>query len=207
MRPAVDVFGEWADIGKDEGMEKGHAPSVNEILNAAFKELNPETIERGFSAIDAGCGNGWVVRLFSEHENCSIAIGVDGAESMVLRALEKDPEGMYFHANLSKWSPPEMVDLVHSMEVLYYLDDIPDFLNRVREEWLVSGGILAFGVDHYAENKDSLDWPEKVGVKMTTLSVTEWTHIVAEAGFEVLQVFRANSSESFLGTLSIIARA
>ena len=36
MRPAVDVFGEWADIGKDEGMEKGHAPSVNEILNAAF---------------------------------------------------------------------------------------------------------------------------------------------------------------------------
>ena len=56
-------------------------------------------------------------------------------------------------------------------------------------------------------NKDSLDWPERVGVKMTTLSVMEWTNIVSEAGFEVLQVFKANSSESFLGTLSIIARA
>ncbi|MBI31520.1 MAG: nodulation protein S NodS [Euryarchaeota archaeon] len=206
MRPAVDVFGEWADIGKDEGMEKGHAPSVNEILNAAFKELNPETIERGFSAIDAGCGNGWGVRLFSAHDNCSMAIGVDGAESMVLRALEKDPEGMYFHANLSKWSPPEMVDLVHSMEVLYYLDDIPDFLNRVREEWLVSGGVLAFGVDHYAENKDSLDWSEKVGVRMATHSEQEWASMVQQAGFEILKCFRAAANDNWAGTLSFIAR-
>ncbi|MDP6856840.1 MAG: methyltransferase domain-containing protein [Candidatus Thalassarchaeaceae archaeon] len=207
MRPAVDVFGEWADVGKDEGMQKGHAPSVDEILTAALEEINEETIQRGFSAVDAGCGNGWVVRLLSEHENCTMAIGVDGAQSMVLRALEKDPEGMYFHQDLSKWSPPEMVDLVHSMEVLYYLDDILGFLNQVRREWLVQGGILAFGVDHYSENKDSLDWPEKVGVRMTTLSEEEWSELVAEAGFEVLRVFRANKTESWPGTLSIIARA
>ena len=206
MRPAVDVFGEWADIGKDEGMEKGHASSVGEILNAAFQEINKETIQRGFSAVDAGCGNGWVVRILSQNENCTMAIGVDGAKSMVLRALEKDPDGMYFHQDVSKWSPPERVDFVHSMEVLYYLDDIPGFLNLIRREWLVPGGILAFGVDHYFENKDSLDWPEKVGVRMTTLSEEEWTDLVLDAGFEVLRVFRANMTESFPGTLSIIAQ-
>ena len=25
MREAIDVFGEWAEVGKDEGMERGHA--------------------------------------------------------------------------------------------------------------------------------------------------------------------------------------
>ena len=37
MRPAVDVFSEWVDAGKDTGMEIGHSPAVNEILSAAFK--------------------------------------------------------------------------------------------------------------------------------------------------------------------------
>ena len=58
MRPAVDVFSEWADAGKDAGMERGHAPAVNEILSAAFKEMDPSILERGFTAVDAGCGNG-----------------------------------------------------------------------------------------------------------------------------------------------------
>ena len=31
MEKAVDVFGKWAEEGKDIGMEKTHAASVNEI--------------------------------------------------------------------------------------------------------------------------------------------------------------------------------
>ena len=26
----INIFNEWAQKGKDKGMEKGHAPSVNE---------------------------------------------------------------------------------------------------------------------------------------------------------------------------------
>ena len=37
MRKATEVFGEWAENGKDEGMEKGHAASVNEILKIRLK--------------------------------------------------------------------------------------------------------------------------------------------------------------------------
>ena len=73
MRLAVDVFSEWADIGKDEGMEKGHAPAVQEILTAAFDVISTESIQRGFSAIDAGCGNGWVVRSLKTKSSCSIS--------------------------------------------------------------------------------------------------------------------------------------
>ena len=95
MRPAVDVFSEWADVGKDVGMERGHAPAVIEILNAAFEEMNPSALERGFTVVDAGCGNGWVVRMLAEREDCTIAMGVDGATSMIGNALEADPDGMY----------------------------------------------------------------------------------------------------------------
>ena len=32
-RLATDIFSEWAMIGKDEGMQKGHFNSVNEMLS------------------------------------------------------------------------------------------------------------------------------------------------------------------------------
>ena len=65
MRLATDVFSEWAQIGKDEGMEKGHASSVSEMLDFAFKEKT--SIGKKFSFLDLGCGNGWVVRKVQEH--------------------------------------------------------------------------------------------------------------------------------------------
>ena len=39
MKPATEVFGEWAKIGKDEGMERGHARSVSEMLEFAEGKL------------------------------------------------------------------------------------------------------------------------------------------------------------------------
>ena len=32
IKSAVEVFDQWAEIGKDEGMEKGHASSVNSMV-------------------------------------------------------------------------------------------------------------------------------------------------------------------------------
>ena len=60
MRDATDVFSEWAGKGKDEGMERGHAASVNQMLNLALATNNLS--QRPFTSIDIGCGNGWVVR-------------------------------------------------------------------------------------------------------------------------------------------------
>ena len=57
---ATDVFSQWALAGKDEGMERGHAPSVAQMLDLVLPKC-PDA----FEAIDLGCGNGWVVRLLS----------------------------------------------------------------------------------------------------------------------------------------------
>ena len=60
-KAAVDVFSQWALIGKDEGMEKGHSSSVKAMLELALPNVNDD-----FSAIDLGCGNGWVTRMLSD---------------------------------------------------------------------------------------------------------------------------------------------
>lgn len=65
MQKAVDVFGTWAEQGKDIGMEKGHAAAVSEMLNFAIKER--ERLNEKFSFLDLGCGNGWVVRKIAEN--------------------------------------------------------------------------------------------------------------------------------------------
>ena len=58
----INTFNNWALVGKDEGMEKGHAPAVNQML----KIINAKTtiLNQKFNFLDIGCGNGWVVRKF-----------------------------------------------------------------------------------------------------------------------------------------------
>ena len=71
-RPATDIFHDWALVGKDEGMEKGHAFAVNEMLDFIFKQA--QELPDKFSAIDVGCGNGWVVRLLKNHFACDLSL-------------------------------------------------------------------------------------------------------------------------------------
>jgi predicted TPR repeat methyltransferase len=92
------------------------------------------------------------------------------------------------------------------MEVLYYLDDIPAYLESVRQNWLRKDGIFAFGIDHYQENQECHGWSDKVGVRMSMFSESEWRDMVEKAGFEILRMFRAASSEEWAGTLAIVAR-
>ena len=202
MRSATEVFSEWAEKGKDLGMESGHAPAVGEILKIAIAELDCNE----FDAIDAGCGNGWLVRKLTSMEGCQSAIGVDGADAMIDRAREIDSEGTYIHADLRTWKPEKSADLIHSMEVLYYLDDIPKFLENVNLHWLNTRGIFAFGIDHYLENENCHDWSEKVGTKMAMHSELEWREMVQDAGFEIVQMFRAAPKKDWVGTLAIVAR-
>ncbi len=42
---------------------------------------------------------------------------------MIEKAKSLDAESAYFHVDLERWSPQQKVDVVHSMEVVYYLQD------------------------------------------------------------------------------------
>ena len=65
-------------------MEISHAASVFEILEYALSRLKTEN--NYFTFLDFGCGNGWVADLVSKVDKCSLSVGVDGAENMILNA-------------------------------------------------------------------------------------------------------------------------
>jgi trans-aconitate methyltransferase len=107
---------------------------------------------------------------------------------------------------LPDWSPSRRFDLVHSMEFLYYLHDPASMLKTIHDEWLTEGGLLVAGVDHYRENKDSLGWPEHVGVHMTTLSKSQWQDAMENAGFTEIKIWQAAPKGEFPGTLAMLGR-
>ena len=200
-KAAVDVFSQWALIGKDEGMERGHAASVQAMLELAIPKLND-----GFSAIDLGCGNGWVTRMLSEL-GAGHSEGVDGSNEMITKATSKDSNHKYSLGLLPDWSPGRRFDLVHTMEFLYYLDDPAGMISIIHDEWLEENGILVAGVDHYLEHEESLTWPEHVGVHMTTLSIDDWKSAMVNAGFKDVEIHQVAGKENFPGTLVMLGRA
>ena len=189
IRKATEVFHDWALAGKDKGMEKGHSSAVAEMLTFIFQQA--EKSQKEFTAIDVGCGNGWVVRLLDKHPLCTSAEGVDGANAMIQKAKEIDSEGNYSVCQLPEFSPTKRYDMIHSMEFLYYLKDPKSMLKLFFDNWISQDGWLVVGIDHYKENEDSLSWPEQVGVHMTTLSTREWLDAWQEAGFSNISTWQA----------------
>jgi SAM-dependent methyltransferase len=202
-RPPSEVFTEWAATDRDFGMEKGHAAAVEEMLAAAIASLGPE---RTYTAIDAGCGNGWVVRRLRQSQRCLAAIGVDGSAGMIAKARALDPQGSYVNADLTSWDPPHTVDLVVSMEVLYYVEDPVTLLTRIAKHWLRPGGYAVIGIDHYEENAASLRWPTYVGTRMTTWSEERWLAALEDAGFRRVHAWRAAPARDWAGTLAMLVQ-
>ena len=202
-RSAPEVFHEWALIGKDEGMEKGHAAAVEEMLSHALAIAS----SRGntFTALDVGCGNGWVVRKMARHPHCSLAVGIDAAPSMIDKAKKLDSENQYHLVDIMQWTTEHSFDLIHSMETMYYLEDPVKGIQRL-SDWLKKDGVLVIGVDHYAENAQSLVWPEKVRTRMTTLSESQWIDSFSTAGLSDVKSWRAAPKEGWPGTLVIAGR-
>ena len=192
-RPATDVFHDWALRGKDEGMERGHAQSVAEMID--FISVKSEQRGTNFSAVDVGCGNGWVVRILADIQLCQQAIGIDGAKAMIEKAKSIDNENQYIFAGLPDYSPIEKFDYVHSMEFLYYLEEPEKMLQVFYDDWLKEGGWAVIGIDHYMENEDSLSWPEHVGVNMATRTINQWEGAWKKAGFNNVEHWIAGGKE------------
>ena len=196
----IEIFSEWVDLGKDDGMKKNHSKSVKAMLNNVLKGLND------FTFIDAGCGNGWVVKMFSEMDSCFSALGVDGSIKMINKAKRIDKISKYECAEISVWKPNQKKDVVHSMEVFYYFKDPLIVLTNIYENWLNKNGKFIMGIDFYYENKTSHNWPEKTNVDtMTLLSTQEWKNIVSKAGFKNILSWREGEKNEWKGTLIISA--
>ena len=200
-RKATDIFSEWASIGRDEGMQNNHWKAVKNM----FQTLNKEQ-SKPFSFIDAGCGNGWAVREMLKNPLCLNAVGVDGAIEMIERAKKTDPNGNYIYKDLMEWEPKTLVDIVHSMEVIYYFDDPKKLILHMKDKWLKPNGKLIMGLDFYKENSDCHDWPKQLETQMTLLSINQWVGLLKNCGLKDVISYQTNTNDSFEGTLVLYAK-
>ena len=195
---ATELFSYWAEIGKDKGMAEAHSPAVNQILRQALAGNKSH-----FNFIDAGCGNGWVVRKVREMPFCLSACGIDGAKGMIENARRIDPGGNYYLADLLSWSPTVKAELIFSMEVFYYFKFPEELTRHIVDNWLAPYGRLIIGIDHYTGNPDSHSWPEDLNVHMTLKDTHEWVQLFRNAGLSNCTSSKANISKKFPGTLVV----
>ena len=179
-------------------MERGHAASVKAMLDLALPRVGTP-----YSAVDVGCGNGWVCRVLESNDSCQRAVGVDGSEAMIEKAKTLG-DGEFHLALLQDWKPSTTFDFLHSMEFLYYLHDPAAMLKTIHDEWLNDAGVMVAGVDHYLENEDSHGWPEALNVHMTMLSEDQWEDAMVAAGFTDVEMHRVAAKDGFVGTLVMI---
>ena len=178
------VFDDWADRGRAEGMEAGHGFAAR----AAFDRLE---LGAGDHYLDIGCGNGYSVRWASSRVGPEgRAVGIDLAPRMIDRArgAAMGLENVQFHraAFPAHTLPREAFRGILSMEVLYYLPDLPGALQEI-ERLLVPGGRFACIVDYYQENAESHSWPNDLDCPMTLLSMAGWRAAFESAGLEAVE--------------------
>ncbi|MEK9602848.1 MAG: class I SAM-dependent methyltransferase [Flavobacteriaceae bacterium] len=195
----INVFGDWALSGRDQKMAEGHTASVKAMLEWVTTDL------KKFSFLDAGCGNGWVVRKILDHLECYHAAGVDGSEHMIAKAKSIDPGGNYFCEDIRQWSPVKPFDVVHSMEVFYYVEQPDALIQNIFNTWLNPGGRLVMGIDFYFENTSCHSWPEDCGVNIMQLyPQKKWIEFFSKAGFKKVSSRNIGAKENWKGTLVVM---
>ena len=197
---AINLFNNWVELGKDDGMEKNHTLSVNFMLELIPSKL----LNHKFNFLDIGCGNGWLVKKISNLKNCSRSVGVDGAKNMIEKARSNDSESDYLKLDLNNIkSFNDKFDIILSMEVIYYLKSPQELINHVFNNLLNPGGVFIMGLDYYSENKKSLSWPEDLNVDMFNGSILEWKQMFTNSGFINISAYQAYAHKDWLGTLVV----
>ena len=124
---------------------------------------------------------------------------------MIKKAQKYDPEGIYFNEDINIWVPPQKYEVVFSMETLYYFKNPGKIINTIYDDILTENGILIIGIDHYAENKDSLNWGAEFNLDITTLSIETWLSLFESAGLKNITFQQVEANDTWQGTLIIKA--
>jgi SAM-dependent methyltransferase len=182
------VFDDWAKRGRAEGMRDAHGPAAR--MGFDRLDLRPDG-----RYLEIGCGNGYAVRWAARACPEGLAVGIDAAVEMILRARELSAglDNVEFRHGLFPGVelPATEFDAIFSMETLYYLPEpsLDAALSEVAR-LLVPGGRFACVVNYYAENEASHGWPDDVGIEMTLLDAGGWRDAFGRAGLEVVEQTR-----------------
>jgi ubiquinone/menaquinone biosynthesis C-methylase UbiE len=175
-----EEFDEWANSGKDRGMEDRH-------WHTAKHALSRMPVESGDTVLDLGTGSGYALRALRETRNIRQSVGLDGSLEMATNARDytEDAElgfvGGDFH---SLPFPDDSIDHVWSMEAFYYATQPHDALRELRRV-LRPGGTFFCAVNFFEESTHTHEWQDRISVEMQLWSQQEYREAFREVGFTV----------------------
>ncbi|WP_135667353.1 class I SAM-dependent methyltransferase [Halorhabdus rudnickae] len=185
-----DAFDEWAEDGRDQGMEQRH-------WHTAKHALERMPVEDGDVVLDLGCGSGYAARALRGVGGAGRAYGLDGAVQMANNAssyTEDSRVGFMVGDFESLPFETDSVDHAFSMEAIYYAGNPVDALRELHRV-LGSGGTFYCAVDYVADNPHTAEWDEYVDIEMTRWSRAEYREAFREAGFHVAEQDRIPDEE------------
>mgnify|MGYP000642801796 CR=1 FL=1 len=177
-----EEFDQWADDGRDRGMEERH-------WHTAKHALARMPVERGETILDLGTGSGYALRALRETRDVGPSVGLDGSPKMVRNAREYTDDGRvtfvrgdFHHLPL----PDGSVDHVWSMEAFYYSRDPIRVLEEIRRV-LRSGGTFFCAVNFFEESEHTHEWQDRKSVRMQLWSRKQYREGFRNGGLHVAE--------------------
>ena len=85
------------------------------------------------------------------------------------------------------------------------MKNINALLENIYNNLLNDKGSIIMGIDHYFENKPSLNWDKEYNLEITTLSVNEWKKLFENNQFKNIEVEFFGKKDDWTGTLILYA--
>ncbi len=177
-----EEFDQWAEDGRDRGMEERH-------WHTARHALARMPVEDGETVLDLGTGSGYALRALRETNDIGRGYGLDASPAMLENARGYTDNsnigflrGDFGHLPFGAGS----IDHVFSMEAFYYAHDPHRTLEEIRRV-LRPGGTFYCAVNYYEENVHSHEWQERIEVDMTLWSAGEYREAFRDAGLWVAE--------------------
>ena len=210
QHPVVQMYNAWATDGRDVVMECCHEVAFDQIwqtLEQTHEKFRPDMKDQSlsFTAIDAGCGNGWAARKLAQNPRCESVVGIDAAARMIDRARSLTDEAPgaksrvhFCVADLETWKPAhdERADLALLCETLYFCQDPAAAVENLVRNALKADGVLAASLECYRENALSRVWGHTLGVPVHCKSEREWRSLFEAAGLSQVEVRRWSADKT-----------
>jgi SAM-dependent methyltransferase len=191
MRSAQEVFDQWGQDHRGEGMQKYHWPRVKQAF-----DMIPN--QKG-NYLEIGTGTGYAIEHMAQNQFANgQCYGLEISEHMVrnTKAQVDDLSNVTIEqGDFLEWDFDAHLKftLIFSMEVFYYFPDMQAGLKKAYS-LLQPGGQLWILVNYYHENTVSHDWQEMMNTPMQMWSRQDYRQGFSQAGFrDVTQMQLTNT--------------
>ena len=128
------------------------------------RDLILEAVPAGGDFLDIGCANGYLLECLVSWARKSnthlIPYGVDIGAALINLARRRLPQyaDHFWAANAWEWTPPRRFDFVYTLYDCVPQELLPDYIHRLLEFYVASGGTLIVGAyGSYSRNEAARD--------------------------------------------------